>query len=385
MSLTPFSAPSLSEIDFITPTDRDFFRLALRLGRRGLGRTAPNPSVGCVLVKDGRVVGRGWTQPGGRPHAEVHALGQAGSFAQGATAYVTLEPCSHTGQTGPCTHALIESGVTRVVVGPKDPDPRVAGQGLEHLQSAGLSVVRMDGREETEANRDHAGFFLTKTQNRPLVTLKTATSLDGKIATCTGDSQWITSPESRTHSHKIRATYDGILIGINTALADDPSLTVRLSGMEHHAPIRIVLDSHLRLPTEHLLVQTAREVPTLLITQTSDKGAYHRYMEAGVDVMAVQPDLHGHVCLKSALAGLSQRGINRLMVEGGEKVAGSLIKQRFIDRIIWYRAPCVIGNDGIGNLGSLGISEIKDVIRLDQISLSNIEQDTLQEFDVRYD
>src|SRR5919202_3451652 len=240
--------------------DRDHMLAALGLARRGLGNTWPNPTVGCVIVNDGRVVGRGWTQPGGRPHAETEALARAGDAARGATAYVTLEPCSHWGRTPPCCDALVRAGIRRVVVATGDPDPRVDGRGLARLRAAGV-IVEL-GLLGQEARRLNAGFARRITRGLPLVTLKLATTLDGRIATSGGESQWITGPEARREAHAIRARHDAILVGSGTVLADDPELTARIPGMARVKLARVVADSRLRTPLASRLIRTAREVQT---------------------------------------------------------------------------------------------------------------------------
>ena len=235
--------------------------LALSLGRRGLGLCWPNPAVGCVVVQGDRIVGRGWTQPGGRPHAETVALAQAGAQAKGATAYVTLEPCSHQGKTPPCAQALIDAGISRVVAAIEDSDPRVSGQGFEQLRRSGIDV--RTGVMAEQAARDHAGFFLKTEQGRPFVTLKLASSFDGRIATSSGHSQWITGPEARRSVHAMRARHDAVMVGAGTARADDPSLTVRDLGVEQR-PVRVVISRHLDLPLLSQLARTAKDVPLWL-------------------------------------------------------------------------------------------------------------------------
>src|SRR5215218_7029847 len=250
--------------------DLNHMRAALALARRGVGSTWPNPSVGCVIVRDGpgggQVVGRGWTQPGGRPHAEAEALARAGEAARGATAYVTLEPCSHWGRTPPCCDALIAAGVARVVVATGDPDPRVDGRGLRQLREAGIAVEQ--GLLETEARAVIAGFVRRITRGLPLVTLKLATSLDGRIATATGESRWITGDAARRAAHGLRASHDAVLVGSGTVLADDPDLTCRNPGMARVPIARVVADTRLRTPLGSRLVRTAREAPTWIITST---------------------------------------------------------------------------------------------------------------------
>src|SRR5579872_6272521 len=244
--------------------DLAHMRASLGLARRGLGNTWPNPAVGCVLVREGRVVGRGWTQAGGRPHAEAEALARAGRAARGATAYVTLEPCSHHGKTPPCAEALIAAGIARVVAAIEDPDPRVSGRGIARLKEAGITVET--GPCADEAVELNAGFLCRVKHGRPLVTLKLATSLDGRIATASGESRWITGAAARERAHLLRATQDAVLVGTGTALADDPQLTCRLPGLEDRSPVRVVIDRNLRLPATLRLFSEARPVPTWLVT-----------------------------------------------------------------------------------------------------------------------
>jgi diaminohydroxyphosphoribosylaminopyrimidine deaminase/5-amino-6-(5-phosphoribosylamino)uracil reductase len=308
---------------------------ALTLAARGLGRVAPNPAVGCVIVKDGHVVGRGWTQPGGRPHAEVVALGQAGEAARGATAYVTLEPCAHLGQTPPCAEALIKAGVARVVAAVEDPDPRVKGGGFKMLRDAGIEVVT--GVLEKEAAHLNVGFFLRIEQKRPLVTIKLARSADNMTA---GPGKWITGEEARRFGHLMRAQNDAILIGIGTALADDPMLDCRLPGLEDRSPIRVVLDTHLRLQESAKLVQTAKQIPTLVFTASDDGAALRKH---GVEIVRVA---QGRVDPSAVLHDLAARGITRLLIEGGARVASAF--RDMSDRLEIFTAPMVLGVNGSG-------------------------------------
>ncbi len=272
-------------------------RAALALARRGLGTVWPNPAVGCVIVsKDGRVVGRGWTQPGGRPHGETEALRRAGEAARGATAYVSLEPCCHWGRTPPCTDALIAAGVQRVVVALEDPDPRVAGEGVRRLRAAGLAVET--GLCAAEAAEINAGFFGRLRLGRPLVTLKLATSLDGRIATRLGESQWITGPPARERAHALRAAHDAIMVGTGTVIADDPQLTCRLPGLTHRSPVRIVIDRHLRIPPTMRLIAGARDVATWILTLASTDPARRQALLAdGVVIVEVEPEPDGRIGL----------------------------------------------------------------------------------------
>jgi diaminohydroxyphosphoribosylaminopyrimidine deaminase/5-amino-6-(5-phosphoribosylamino)uracil reductase len=352
-------------------------RAALGLARRGLGRVWPNPAVGCVVVHDGQVVGRGWTAPGGRPHAETQALAVAGARAQGATAYVTLEPCSHHGKTPPCAEALIKAGIARVVVAIEDPDPRVSGRGLARLRAAGLTVEL--GLLAEAAGEMNAGFFRRVCDGRPLVTLKAATSLDGRIATRIGQSQWITGTEARAAGHLLRAENDAILVGSGTALLDDPTLTCRLPGMEDRSPIRLVTDSRLRLPLTHQLVATARAVPTWLITRDDNPPErLQAYAGAGVELIEVAADRAGGVDLELALAELGRRGLTRVLVEGGAHLAASLFRHDLVDRIAWFRAPIMLGGDGIPAAVSFGLDQLDAAPRFTRMAVAELGDDLFE-------
>lgn len=330
-------------------------RHALALAERALGRTAPNPAVGCVIVtSDGRIVGRGWTQPGGRPHAETVALKQAGETARGATAYVTLEPCAHHGKTPPCAEALIAAGVSHVVVAVSDPDLRVNGNGIAKLREGGIQVVT--GVLEREAATLNRGFFLRVTQGRPLVTLKAALSLDGKSASASGESKWITGEEARRFGHLLRARHDAILVGIDTALADDPELTCRIAGLETRSPMRVVLDSRLRLPPDSKLALSAQEIPTLVFT-TTEGGEELR--AKGIEVMRVAPDRNGHIATPEVLKALAQRGVTRLLVEGGAKVHAAFLDAGVVDRLEVFTAPVVLGENGRSGISALTARGLK--------------------------
>lgn len=341
---------------------------ALGLARRGLGRTWPNPSVGCVIVgADDRVVGRGHTQPGGRPHAEVEALAQAGEKARGATAYVTLEPCAHHGKTPPCADALVAAGIKRCVIATGDPDPRVAGGGTAILKAAGIEIL--EGVLEEEARELNAGFFARIELGRPLVTLKLATSLDGKIATLAGESKWITGPAVRGLGHQLRASHDAILVGSGTALADDPELTCRLPGLEDRSPIRIVLDSRLRLPLDSKLATDQSRHPTWLVTGADHASAkLAPYREAGLTLLQLPTGTSGRIDLPAVLATLGERGLTRLLVEGGANLATSLLAADLVDRLAWFQAPMVIGDDGMAGIGELGRAQLDRIQRFALLS-----------------
>jgi len=381
--MTIEAGPPLSTATRKTPsTDLAMMRAALALARRGLGISWPNPSVGCVIVKDGHVVGRGWTGRGGRPHGESEALRRAGVAAEGATAYVTLEPCSHWGQTPPCADALIAAGLRRVVVALEDPDPRVAGAGIEALRKAGLTVeIGLCADEATELN---AGFLQRVRLGRPLVTLKLATSLDGRIATATGESRWITGPAARDRAHLLRATHDAILVGIGTVIADDPQLTCRLPGLAGRSPVRIVLDRHLRIPPTARLIAEARQVPTWVVTLPSaGKAAEKRLRDAGVEVLAVSPDAAGLIDLAAVLLLLGKRGVTRLLVEGGSRVAAALLRADLVDRLVWLHAPLLLGNDGIPAVESLVRDELAAMPRFERVATEVAGEDVMALFRVR--
>jgi diaminohydroxyphosphoribosylaminopyrimidine deaminase / 5-amino-6-(5-phosphoribosylamino)uracil reductase len=324
--------------------DLNFMRAALALGRRGLGTTWPNPSVGCVLVRDGRVVGRGYTGFGGRPHAEPTALSMAGEAARGATAYVTLEPCCHWGQTPPCTDALIDAGVARVVIAMLDPDKRVDSLGVARLREAGIEVDH--GLLEAEAREDQTGFVLRVTRDRPMVTLKLATTLDGRIATGAGESQWITGPEARRMAHVLRGRHDAVLAGVGTVVADNPELTCRIAGFRATPVIRVIVDSHLRTPLTSKLAQTAAEVPLwFLVRDGVDPVRRDAFAGIGAKVIDIAAGPAG-IDLTDGLTALAQEGLTRVLVEGGGQVAASLIRAELVDRIAWFHAPAVMGGDG---------------------------------------
>ena len=333
-------------------TDERWMRAALALARRGLGRTWPNPAVGAVVVRDGRCVGQGWTQPGGRPHAETEALSMAGAAAAGATVYVSLEPCSHHGRTPPCTDALTAAGVARVVVACGDPDPRVSGRGFAALQKAGIAVT--EGVLRAEAERLNLGFLKRHRLGLPLVTLKVATTLDGRIATANGESQWITGPAARNYGHLLRATHDAIMVGRRTVEADNPSLTCRLPGMADRSPVRVFLDTNGVISGDlHLLAGGGPPVWRIAAESAPPL--------ANVETIPAKLGADGRLDLDQALRALAARGISRLLVEGGGTLAAGLIRIGSVDRIEWARAGSLIGGDGLPAIGPLGVQRIADM------------------------
>ena len=362
--------------------DPTAMRAALALARRGLGTVWPNPSVGCVIVKDGRVAGRGSTQPGGRPHGETEALARAGAAARGATAYVTLEPCSHWGKTPPCADALIAAGLRRVVIALEDPDPRVAGAGIARLRAAGLEVeVGLGAAEAAEIN---AGFLQRVRFGRPLVTLKLATSLDGRIATAAGESRWITGPLARERAHLLRATHDAILVGTATVLADDPQLTCRLPGLAYRSPVRVVIDRHLRIPPSARLIAEARQVPTWMVTLGSaDPDRQKALHDAGVMVIPAEPDATGHIDLNTALRLLGDRGLTRLLVEGGGRLAAALLRAGLVDRLVWLHAPLLLGGNGIPAIADLDLVALAEAPGFERLSSEIVGEDGITLFRAR--
>lgn len=358
----------------MSQTDDRFMALALSLGRRGLGNCWPNPAVGCVIVKDGRIVGRGWTQPGGRPHAETVALTQAGEAARGATAYVTLEPCAHQGATPPCADALIAAGIARVVAPLADSDPRVAGQGFSRLAAAGISVST--GTMATEAATDHAGFFLKVEQGRPMVTLKLAASFDGRIATNTGQSQWITGPEARRLVHGLRARHDAVMVGGGTARADDPGLTVRGLGVARQ-PVRVVVSRRLDLPLLGQLARSARAVPLWLCHgPDADPGRRKAWHEVGATLLPCGLD-GAHVDPRDMLAHLGRKGLTRVFCEGGGALAAALLAQDLVDELVGFTAGVVIGAEGRSSVAGMGLAELARAPRFDLVEIRAVGGDVL--------
>jgi len=355
-------------------------RAALALARRGLGNAWPNPAVGCVLVKDGRVIGRGWTQPGGRPHAETEALRRAGDAAHGATAYVTLEPCSHHGRTPPCCEALAEAGITRVVMAMRDPDPRVNGRGLAMLRGAGIAVE--EGLSAAEARALNAGFFRRIQAGMPVVTLKLASTLDGRIATASGESRWITGEAARREVHALRARHDAILVGSGTVLADDPDLTCRIPGMERVPMLRVVADARLRTPPSARLVQSAGAAPVLIITAPGHPPAVQApFMEAGADIVTVPAHAAGGLDLPSLLRALGRRGVTRVLAEGGAGLAAALLRQGLVDRLAWFHTPAVMGGDGHPATEGLRLAALSAMPRFRRTAQRVLGDDMFSEFE----
>ncbi len=355
-------------------------RAALALARRGLGETAPNPSVGCVIVKDGRVVGRGRTQTGGRPHAETEALRLAGKAAGGATAYVTLEPCSHTGKTPPCATALIEAGIARVVIGTTDPNPKVNGQGSAMLREAGIKVTENVLNAECQAVI--SGFTKVVAAGRPLIRLKLASTLDGRIASKTRESKWLTGESARRAAHAIRGRHDAVLVGVGTVLADDPELNCRIEGFRNAPLVRVVVDSHLRTPLMSKLVRSATAEPLWVLHRDGADPSRKRALEqAGVKLFDL-PGCAAGVDLPEAMKLLAKLGLTRILVEGGGTIAAGLLRDHLVDRLAWFHAPAIIGGDGWPSAQGFGVTKLSDMPRFVPVAQERWGDDMLSTFKV---
>jgi len=354
--------------------DERWMALALSLGRRAMGTTWPNPAVGCVIVKDGRLIGRGITAAGGRPHAETVALQMAGAAAKGAVVYVTLEPCAHTGQTPPCAQILVKAGVSRVVSAIEDPDPRVAGKGHQILRDAGIGVTTNCLADQ--AARDHAGFFTQTTKGRAFVTLKMATSLDGRIATQSGESQWITGAGARRMVHLMRAQHDAVLIGSGTALADDPSLTVRGLGIARN-PVRVLIDSKLSLPPSATLLRDLPDAPLWIChSEAAPMAAINALKGLGARLLPVATS-GGFLDLRATMKSLADQGLTRILCEGGGRLAAALMAANLVDRYVGFTAGLALGARGLPGLGTLDFDRLADHPRFELVESQNISGDVM--------
>jgi diaminohydroxyphosphoribosylaminopyrimidine deaminase/5-amino-6-(5-phosphoribosylamino)uracil reductase len=363
-------------------TPEQAMRLALAQARRALGRSSPNPAVGAVVFRGGRVLGRGSTRPPGGPHAEVVALAQAArrhgpAALRGASLAVTLEPCSHHGRTGPCAEAVARAGIARVYLGHRDPAPHVAGGGVRALRRAGVAV--REGVLEAECREQHRGFLSLVERARPFVTLKLAASLDGRIATARGESRWITGEPARAWVHALRARSDAILVGSATALADDPELTARRAGRVVHRPLRVLLDSRLRVPPRARLFGEHAE-RTWVVCSTRAAAARRRALEArGARVLALRPGRDGRPSLRATLERLGAEGVALVLAEGGGVLAAALLRAGLIDELAWLQAPLVLGCEGRPALGPLGVARLADAPRLHAARVRRIGSDLLVE------
>lgn len=362
--------------------DKSFMKLALQLAARAKGRTSPNPMVGAVVVKDGIIVGRGFHQKAGTPHAEIHALREAGPQARGATLYVTLEPCCHYGRTGPCTEAIIQAGIARTVVAMTDPNHLVAGKGLKRLEEAGISVKH--GVMEEEARRLNEVFLKYITTRTPFVVAKAAVSLDGKIATRSGKSRWITGSKARAYGHRLRDRYDAILVGIGTILADNPVLTTRLPGRRGRDPVRIVLDSRGRTPPDAKILNQQSEAPTIIaVTQDAPSERLAALREAGAEILIVNDG--PRVDLYELMKLLGAREITSVLIEGGAAVHGSAFEAGIVDKVVWFVAPKIIGGrDAPGPVGGLGVDDPNGAPQLEGFKIRRLGEDFCIEGYLKY-
>lgn len=355
--------------------DKHYMKHAVQIAQRGTGRTWPNPSVGCVLVKDGVVIAAARTSDGGRPHAETIAIAQAGKDVKGATAYVTLEPCAHEGATPACAKELLKAGIARVVVGSIDPDPRTAGKGIEILREKLGAENVITGILEQQVQILNKGFFLRMQEQRPMVTLKIAATIDGKIALGNTESRWITGPIARRYVHLERSRHDAIFIGIGTVLSDDPVLTVRLPGIDHKT-VRVVLDTHLRVPLDVKLFHTAKDQPVWVFHKEDPEGKAARLTEMGVKLFQTED-----MAVNTIVKRLAQEGITRLFIEGGAHVLTSFLKAGLYDRFLCFRAPSVIGDDGKGGITALGIQDMEKIMKLKPAYSRQLGEDLLEVYE----
>lgn len=351
-------------------TDISYMKRALTVARKGIGRTAPNPSVGCVIVKDGKIIAEGWHKKAGGPHAEIHALQQAGEAARGADVYVTLEPCCHTGKTPPCSSALIAAGVKRVVAAMADPNPLVSGGGLLALRQAGIETHC--GILETEARAINRAFIKHVSTGRPHVTYKCAMTLDGKIATVTGESRWISCETSRRFVHRLRTQCDAVMVGVDTIITDDPQLTVR--HVRGKSPLRVIVDSTLRTPMSVQVLSTSLAKKTLIATVETNPSMHLRYQQSGA-IILVCKELNGKVDLMDMLKQLGTRGIQSVLLEGGSRLAGEALRQGLIDECLFFYAPKVIGSDGFSPFAITGITSMDKSFTFAQIGVRQLGTD----------
>lgn len=359
--------------DFLS-YDEKYMRLAMQLAGNAIGRTSPNPLVGAVIVKDNRVVGCGWHRKAGTPHAEVHALNQAGELAQGADVYVTLEPCAHYGKTPPCAKALVEAKVKNVYGGLLDVNPKVAGKGFKILEDAGIHVEY--GFLQDELRKQNEVFFKWIEHKKPFIVLKAAMTLDGKIATATGQSKWITNETSRAYGYKLRDIYDGIMVGINTVIEDNPMLTARVDGGKN--PIRIVVDSSLKIDINANVVQDKSAKTIIATTDKADKDKILKLQAQNVDVIVVDKDENDKVDIEKLLNILGQQNICSILVEGGATLSGSFVAKKLVDKVYFFIAPKIIGGkEAKTPVAGTGILNLQEALALKDIQIEKLEEDIL--------
>ena len=359
--------------DFLS-YDEKYMRLAMQLAGNAIGRTSPNPLVGAVIVKDNRVVGCGWHRKAGTPHAEVHALNQAGELAQGADVYVTLEPCAHYGKTPPCAKALVEAKVKNVYGGLLDVNPKVAGKGFKILEDAGIHVEY--GFLQDELRKQNEVFFKWIEHKKPFIVLKAAMTLDGKIATATGQSKWITNETSRAYGYKLRDIYDGIMVGINTVIEDNPMLTSRVDGGKN--PIRIVVDSSLKIDINANVVQDKSAKTIVATTDKADKDKILKLQAQDVDVIVVDKDENDKVDIEKLLDILGQQNICSILVEGGATLSGSFVAKKLVDKVYFFIAPKIVGGkEAKTPVAGIGILNLQEALALKDIQIEKLEEDVL--------
>ncbi|ACM21025.1 2,5-diamino-6-(5'-phosphoribosylamino)-4-(3H)-pyrimidinone deaminase and 5-amino-6-(5'-phosphoribosylamino)uracil reductase [Geotalea daltonii FRC-32] len=356
----------------MTDFAENMMKRAVSLARKGVGKTAPNPAVGCVIVKDGAIVGEGWHRKAGTPHAEIHALRQAGALAEGADVFVTLEPCSHFGKTPPCADALIAAKVARVYVGMVDPNPRVCGKGISKLRAAGIQVEAPLLEEKCRALNEP--FIKHVTTGLPFVILKTAMTMDGKIATAGMDSKWVTSEKSRRYVHKLRSELDVIMVGVGTIIKDDPLLTSRIPGGRN--PLRVVVDSKLRIPPDAHVLHCDSTAKTVVATISSDEAQVSRLAGLGAEVLSCGED-GDRVDLCCLMAKLGKRGVQSVLLEGGAELAGEALRKGIIDKCMFFYAPKLVAGDGLGPFAGNGAGKMADALKLQWVTVTKIGVDIL--------
>jgi len=354
----------------MTATDAKQMKRALTLARKGIGKTSPNPAVGCIIVKNGTVVGKGWHKKAGGPHAEVHALEMAGDAAREADVYVTMEPCCHSGKTPPCSEALIKAGVRRVVAGMRDPNPQVNGGGFAALESAGIETTC--GILEEECRAINLPFIKYVTTGMPYVTYKCAMTMDGNIATITGESQWISGEESRKRVHLMRSRMDAVMVGVDTIIADNPQLTVR--HVRGKNPVRVIVDTRLRTPKSVTILNGEFSARTIIATAEIDTDMHRQYLKQGVTIV-VCDEYDGRVSMKDLLQKLGVMGVQSILLEGGSHLAGNMLQNGLIDELVFFMAPKIIGSNGFAPFTLQGITSMAHAIKLDFIEIGRTGSD----------
>lgn len=367
----------------IKRTDEDYLQLAIIEAKKAKGRTSPNPCVGAVIIKDGHVISTGYHEKAGTPHAEVHALRRAGDIAQGATLYVTLEPCNHTGRTPPCSHAVVQSGIKRVVIGMMDPNPLVSGSGVQYLTDHSIEVTT--GILEEQCRRINEPYFKYITTGLPLVVLKAGVSLDGRLNYRKGDSGWITGPKSLEMVHQARNEFDAILVGRNTIVVDNPSLTTRLDKGDGRDPVRVILDSKLSLSKSSKILHLISDNYTwLFCCMTASQQSISELRALGVKVTQIPCDQDGLLDLTSVLKALAKEGIISLLIEGGGKIHSSFLKKRLADKVYLFYAPIIAGSGGVSFVSDLSVNDRDSAIKIKDVIYTQCGEDILIEGAIQY-